>query len=244
MPYSVAMPSRSGSIHVATTKRLYKDTLYQTHLLRRSYRVGSQVKHETLGNISHLPEELIDLIRRFLAGERFVEVAAAFQIERCLPHGHVEAVLGMVRKLELDTLIYSKRCRERDLVLAMIVERLLHQGSKLATTRWWHETTLAEELGVADASEDDLYAALDWLLGRQPQIEKKLAARHLTEGGRVLYDVSSSYYEGRTCPLAVFGHDRDGQKGLPIIVYGVLTDAEGRPVAVDVYPGNTGDPTT
>jgi transposase len=238
------MPSRSGSIHVATTKRLYQGTLYRTHLLRRSYRVGPQVKHETLGNISHLPDELIELIRRFLTGERFVSASESFAVERCLPHGHVEAVLGMVRKLELDTLIYSKRCRERDLVLAMIVERLLHQCSKLATTRWWHETTLAEELGVADASEDDLYAALDWLLGRQPQIEKKLAARHLTEGGRVLYDVSSSYYEGRTCPLAVFGHDRDGQKGLPIIVYGLLTDSEGRPVAVDVYPGNTGDPTT
>jgi hypothetical protein len=226
------MPSRSGRIHVATTKRLYKGTAYRTHLLRRSYRVGSQVKHETLGNISHLPDELIALIRRFLAGERFVSASEAFQVERSLPHGHVEAVLGMIRKLELDTPIYSKRCPERDLVLAMIVERLLHQCSKLATTRLWHQTTLAEELGVDQASEDDLYAALDWLLDRQPRIEKKLAARHLTEGGRVLYDVSSSYYEGRTCPLAVFGHDRDGQKGLPIIVYGLLTDAEGRPVAV------------
>jgi len=244
MPYIMGMPSRSGSIHVATTKRLYKGTLYRTHLLRRSYRVGSQVKHETLGNISHLPEELIELIRRFLAGERFVEAASAFQIERSLPHGHVEAVLGMIRKLELDGLIYSKRCRERDLVLAMIVERLLDPCSKLATTRLWHQTTLAEELSVADANENDLYAALDWLLHRQPQIEKKLAARHLSEGSRVLYDVSSSYYEGRTCRLALFGHDRDGQKGLPIIVYGILTEAEGRPVAVEVYPGNTGDPTT
>ena len=240
----MGMPSRSGSIHVATTKRLYKGTLYRTHLLRRSYRVGSQVKHETLGNISHLPEELIELIRRCLAGERFVAATAAFQIERSLPHGHVEAVLGMIGKLELDSLIYSKRCRERDLVLAMLVERLLHPCSKLATTRLWHETTLAGELAVADANEDDLYAALDWLLDRQPSIEKKLATRHLSEGSRVLYDVSSSYYEGRTCRLALFGHDRDGQKGLPIIVYGVLTDSEGRPVAVDVYPGNTGDPTT
>lgn len=244
MLYSSVMPSRSGSIHVATTKRLYKGTFYRTHLLRRSYRVGSQVKHETLGNISHLPEELIELIRRFLAGERFVETKATFQIERSLPHGHVEAVLGMIRQLELDTLIYSKRCRQRDLVLAMIVERLLHPCSKLATTRLWHETTLAEELGVSDANEDDLYAALDWLLERQSPIEKKLAARHLSAGSRVLYDVSSSYYEGQTCRLALFGHDRDGQKGLPIIVYGVLTDGEGRPVAVDVYPGNTGDPTT
>lgn len=238
------MPSRSGSIHVATTKRFYKRKLYQTHLLRRSYREGSQVKHETLGNISHLPADLIEIIKRFLAGEKFVSAAQAFVIERSLPHGHVEAVLGMITKLELNTLIFSKRCRERDLVVAMIVERLIHQCSKLATTRLWHQTTLAEELSVGDADEDELYAALDWLWARQPQIEKKLAARHLAEGGRVLYDVSSSYYEGRRCPLAVLGHDRDGKKGRLIIVYGVLTDAEGRPVAVEVYPGNTGDPTT
>ena len=129
------MPSRSGSIHVATTRRLYKGRLYQTHLLRRSYRQGAQVKHETLGNISHLPEELIDLIRRCLAGEKFVSTSEAFRIERSLPHGHVEAVLGMIRKLELDTLIDSKRCRQRNLVVAMIVERLIHPRSKLATTR-------------------------------------------------------------------------------------------------------------
>ena len=238
------MPSRSGSLHVATTRRLYKGRVYQTHLLRRSYRQGAQVKHETLGNISHLPEELIDLIRRCLAGEKFVSTSEAFRIERSLPHGHVEAVLRMVSQLELDRLIYSKRCRQRDLVVAMIVERLIHHCSKLATTRLWHHTTLAEELAVADASEDELYQALDWLLERQPQIEKKLAARHLREGGRVLYDVSSSYYHGQCCPLALFGHDRDGKKGLPIIVYGVLTDSQGRPVAVEVYPGNTGDPST
>src|SRR5947199_2160712 len=128
----MGMPSRSGSIHVATTKRLYKGTLYRTHLLRRSYRVGSQVKHETLGNISHLPEELIELIRRCLAGERFVAATAAFQIERSLPHGHVEAVLGMIGKLELDSLIYSKRCRAGDLVLAMVVDSLMHPWLILA----------------------------------------------------------------------------------------------------------------
>jgi len=244
MAYSIGMPSRSGSLHVATTKRRYKGHLYQTHLLRRSYRQGTQVKHETLGNISHLPEELIEVIRRSLAGEKFVSVSAAFSIERSLPQGHVEAVRGMIAQLGLDTLIYSKRCRPRDLVVAMLVERLIHPCSKLASTRLWHETTLAEDLGVADASEDELYQALDWLLERQPQIEKKLAARHLSEGGRVLYDVSSSYYHGQCCPLARFGHDRDGKKGLPIIVYGVLTDSQGRPVAVEVYPGNTGDPST
>jgi transposase len=149
-----------------------------------------------------------------------------------------------MRKLGLDSLVAAKRCRERDLVMAMIAARLLHPCSKLAATREWHTTTLAEELSVADATEDDLYQAMDWLLERQPRIEKKLAARHLGEDCLVLYDVSSSYYEGHTCPLAQYGHDRDGKKGLPIIVYGVMTDGEGRPIAVEVYPGNTGDPTT
>lgn len=147
-------------------------------------------------------------------------------------------------RLGLETLLASKPGRERDLVVAMIVERLLHPSSKLATTRLWHTTTAAEELNVADATEDDLYQALDWLLARQSRVEKKLAARHLPSGSLVLYDVSSSYYEGHTCPLARHGHDRDGKKGLPIIVCGLLTDSAGRPVAVDVYPGNTGDPTT
>ncbi|WP_321470929.1 IS1634 family transposase [uncultured Paludibaculum sp.] len=238
------MPSRTGRVHVATTSRTYKGKLYQTHLLRRSFRVGSQVRHETLGNISHLPPDLIDLIRRSLAGEQFLPASQAFLVERNLPHGHVQAVLGSMHRLGLDSLLASKPCRERDLVLAMIAERLLHPCSKLATTRLWHTTTLAEELGVADATEDDLYQAMDWLLARQSHIEKKLAQRHLHDGSLVLYDVSSSYYEGHTCPLARLGHNRDGKKGLPIIVYGLLTDSEGRPVAVDVYPGNTGDPTT
>ena len=205
---------------MATTSRTYKGKLYQTHLLRRTFRVGAQVKHETLGNISHLPPDLVELIRRALAGEKFLPASQAFVVERNLPHGHVEAVLGTMRRLGL------------------------YPCSKLATTRLWHTSTLAEELNVADANEDDLYEALDWLLARQARIEKKLAARHLGDGAQVLYDVSSSYYEGHTCPLARFGHDRDGQRGLPIIVYGLLTDAEGRPVAVEVYAGNTGDPTT
>src|SRR6516165_10547602 len=138
----------------------------------------------------------------------------------------------------------GNKTRQRDLVLAMIVQRLLDPCSKLATTRHWHSTTLAEELGVSEATEDELYAAMDWLFERQPRIEKKLAARHLGEGSLVLYDVSSSYYEGQHCPLAQYGHDRDGQKGLPIIVYGLMTDGEGRPIAVEVYRGNTGDPST
>jgi transposase len=238
------MPSRSGSVHVATTTRSYKGKTYRTHLLRRSFRVGSQVKHETLGNLSHLPDPLIDIIRRSLAGQRFVPASDAFLIDRTLPHGHVEAVLGTLRRLGLDSLLCSKASRQRDLALAMIAERVLFPCSKLANTRHWHTTTLAEELQVGDATEDDLYQAMDWLLERQPRIEKKLADRHLHDGSLVLYDVSSSYYEGHTCPLARRGNDRDGKKGLPIIVYGLLTDAAGRPVAVEVYPGNTGDPTT
>ena len=238
------MPSRTGSVHVATTSRTYKGRLYQTHLLRRTFRVGAQVKHETLGNISHLPPDLVELIRRALAGEKFLPATQAFVVQRNLPHGHVEAVLGTLRRLGFDSLLASQPSRQRDLALAMIAARLLDPCSKLATTRLWHTSTLAEELNVADASEDDLYQALDWLLARQARVEKKLAARHLGDGALVLYDVSSSYYEGHTCPLARFGNDRDGKRGLPVIVYGLLTDAEGRPVAVEVYPGNTGDPTT
>jgi len=229
---------------VATTKRVYKGKTYVTHLLRRSIRKGKTVTHETLGNLWHLPDHLIDLIKRSLKGESFVPAAEALRITRSLPHGHVEAVLRMIRQLGLDDLIASEPSRRRDLVVAMIVERLIFPSSKLANTRHWNDTTLAEELNVTDATEDQLYDAMDWLLGRQSAIEKKLARRHLSDGALVLYDVTSSYYEGKTCPLARFGHDRDGKAGLPIIVYGTLTDADGRPVAVQVYPGNTGDPRT
>jgi transposase len=229
---------------VATTRRVYKGKTYVTHLLRRSIRNGKAVTHETLGNLSHLPDHLIDLIKRSLKGETFVPASETFRVTRSLPHGHVEAVLKMIHKLGLDDLVASEPSRERNLVVAMIVERLVFPSSKLANTRHWHDTTLAEELEVTDATENQLYDAMDWLLTRQSAIEKKLAKRHLSEGALVLYDVTSSYYEGKTCPLAQFGHDRDGKTGLPIIVYGALTDADGRPVAVHVYPGNTGDPKT
>ncbi len=213
-------------------------------LLREGWRDGKKTHKRTLANLSAWPPHKIDLFRRVLRDEMLVSPAALFETERTLPHGHVEAVLGMIRTVGLETVLAAKRSRERDLVVAMIAERLLHPCSKLATTRLWHTTTLAEELAVEDADEDDLYAAMDWLLARQDRIEQKLAARHLTDGAVVLYDVSSSYYEGRTCPLARFGHDRDGHTGRPIIVYGVLTDRDGRPIAVSVYPGNTADPTT
>jgi transposase len=213
-------------------------------LLREGWREGKKTHKRTLANISDWPQYKIETLRRLLKDELLVSPKDLFHTERTLPHGHVEAILGTIRKLGLESIISSKPCRERDLVVAMVVERLIHPCSKLATTREWHTTTLAEELSVQDADEDDLYEAMDWLLQRKQRIEKKLAQRHLSEGCKVLYDVSSSYYEGRTCPLAYFGHDRDGQKGLPIIVYGVLTDAEGCPIAIEIYPGNTGDPTT
>jgi transposase len=213
-------------------------------LLREGWREGNQTRQRTLANLSHWPKQKIETFRRLLHDEPLVSPHDLFTTRQTLPHGQVEAILQMIRKLELERLLCAQPCRERDLVVAMIAQRLIDPCSKLATTRQWHSTTLAEELGVTDATEDDLYAAMDWLGERQERIEKKLAARHLEEGGLVLYDVSSSFYEGRTCPLAQFGHDRDGQKGLPIIVYGVMTNGEGCPVAVEVYAGNTGDPTT
>ncbi len=213
-------------------------------LLREGWREGKKTVKRTLANLSDWPQAQIESLRRVLRGETLVSPQDLLTTTHTSPHGHVEAILAMLRQLDLPAVIASKRCRERDLVVAMIIQRLIDPCSKLATTRAWHSTTLAEELGVADATEDELYGAMDWLWARQERIEKKLAARHLREGGLVLYDVTSSSYEGRTCPLAHFGQNRDGDKQLPIIVYGVMTDGEGRPLAVEVYPGNTGDPTT
>jgi transposase len=238
------MARKHRAVHVAKVTNTIKGVTYTSYYLRRTFRQDGKVKHETLGNLSDLPAHVIDLISRSLKGETFIPAADAFRITRSLPHGHVAAVLTMIRKLSLEELIASEPSRRRNLVIAMIVERLLFPSSKLANTRHWHDTTLAEELDLGDATEDQLYDAMDWLLTRQEAIEKKLARRHLTDGTLVLYDVTSSYYEGKTCPLARFGHDRDGKTGCPIIVYGALTDADGRPVAVQVYPGNTGDPTT
>ena len=213
-------------------------------LLREGWREGKIIKKRTIANLTDWPEHKIETLRRLLKDEQMVSIHDAFVIERSIPHGHVEAVLGTIKNIGLDNIIASKRSRERDLVIAMIAERLIQPCSKLATTRLWHTTTLAEELGVSDADEDDLYDAMDWLLARQQKIEKKLSGRHLSEGSLILYDVTSSYYEGRTCPLARFGHNRDKKKGKLIIVYGLLTDDIGRPIAVEVYPGDTGDPST
>ncbi len=212
-------------------------------LLRESRREGGKMVKTTIANLSKCPPDAIEALRLALRGVELVPKEEVFAVERSIPHGHVQAVLGMVRKLGVDKLLAARPCRERDLVLAMIAQRLLDPCSKLATTRVWHTTTLARELGVEDADANELYGAMDWLLERQERIEKKLAKRHLESGAVVLFDVSSSSYHGRTCPLAHYGHNRDGEK-LPSIVYGLLADGQGRPIAVDVYAGNTGDPST
>lgn len=238
------MSQRGGAVHVVTTRRHYKGRVYSSHLLRRSYREGNQVKNETLGNLSHLPESLIEVIRRALRGETFVALAERLEIVRSIAHGHVQAVRAAMQRLGFESLIASRASPERDRVCAMVAARILAPHTKLATTRWWHTTTLAEEYGVSEADEDDLYAAMDWLLERQGHIERKLAARHLQHGALALYDLTSSYFEGTHCPLAKIGHSRDGKKNKLQVNYGLLTTREGCPVAVSVYEGNTADATT
>lgn len=238
------MASRTGTAHVVTTKRQYNGKMYCTHLLRRSYREDGKVKNETLGNLSHLPDSVIDLIRRSLAGETFVPAGQAFEISSSRSHGHVQAVQLAMQRLGFASLLASKPCRERDLVLAMVASRIVSPATKLATTRLWQLSTLADEFGVSDASEDDLYAAMDWLLGAQDRIQKKLATRHLTQDSLVLYDLSSSYFEGSHCPLAKLGYSRDGKPGTLQVNYGLLTDGRGCPIAVSVFDGNTSDSKT
>ena len=213
-------------------------------LLREGYRDGGKVKNRTLANLSHWPPAKVDLLRRVLRDEPLTPSTALFEVLGSRHHGHVQAVRTAMHHLGVDTLIASRPSRERDLVLAMVAARILEPDSKLATTRWWHTTTLPADLEVSDADEDTLYEAMDWLLDRQARIEQKLAARHLRAGGLVLYDLTSSYFEGTTCPLAAFGHNRDGKKGKLQVNYGLLTDGRGCPVAVSVFPGNTGDPPT
>ncbi len=213
-------------------------------LLRESYREGKKVKKRTLANLSSLAMEQVELIRAVLRGDALTPVSNAFEIVASRSKGHVDAVLGAMRQLGFAALMSSKPCRERDLVAAMVAARILAPHTKLATVRWWGNTTLASELGVADATEDDLYAAMDWLLLQQDKIQKRLADRHLQEGGHVLYDLSSSYFEGACCPLARRGYSRDGKKGTLQVNYGMLTDARGCPVAIAVHDGNTADPVT
>lgn len=234
-------------MHVATTRRTYNGKVYQTHLLRRSYREGGKVKHQTLGNLSHLPPDLIDTIRRRLRGAQPSE-GGQWDIVRTFPHGHVAATLGTLQNLGLDNVLGSRPSRERDLAVGMIVARVIAPASKLATARAFKDetasTSLSLELGIQDVHEDELYETLDWLGKRQRRIETKLAKKHLTDGTLVLYDVSGSYYTGRRSGLIDFGYNRDGKRGVPQIVYGLLCNADGCPIVIEVFKGNTGDPKT
>jgi hypothetical protein len=218
---------------------------YESVLVRRSYRDGKKVRHETLANLSKLPAEVIAAIEATLKGQTLVPAETVCTIGRCLPHGHVAAVAAMARTLGLAALL-GPVCRSRDLALALIVSRVIRPASKLSTLSWWADTTLGADLDITGASTDELYAAMDWLADRQEAIETTLAAKHLgpkvNPSRMALFDLSSSWVTGRCCELAARGYSRDGKKGLPQIEYGILTDPEGRPVAVRVFPGNTADP--
>ena len=214
-------------------------------LLRESVREGKRVRKRTLANLSALPIEQAEMIRRILRGERLGPIEDGLEVVRSLAHGHVDAVRGAMRRLGFDKLIDARPSRERDLVMAMVAGRLVApEASKLGMTRAWADTTLADDLGVGDADEDELYAAMDWLIERQEAIEKRLAKRHLKDGGLVLFDLTSSYFEGVTCPLAKIGYSRDDKRGTLQVNYGLVTDARGCPVSVSVFEGNTADPKT
>jgi hypothetical protein len=232
-------------IETARSHQTLKDgteRVYQRHLLRRSYREGGKVRKQTLANLSYLPDEAIAALRLVLAGKTMVDADAALTVERSAGHGHVAAVHTIARQLGLPDLL-GPAGRARDLAYALIVSRVVRPRSKLSTVGWWDDVTLGSDLGVAGASTDEVYAAMDWLAGRQDQIEAQLARRHLQAGGIAMFDLSSSWVEGTHNQLAAFGHSRDGKRGKPQIEYGLLTDPQGRPVAVRVFAGNTADPT-
>jgi hypothetical protein len=235
-------------MHVETSRshQILKDgsvRTYERHLLRRSFRDGGKVRKETLANLSHLPPEAIAAVRAVLAGKTLVDAGDAGEIQRSLPHGHAAAVHQMARKLGFPALL-GPPGPERELAYALVVSRVLRPASKLSTAAWWGDVTLGTDLGVAGASTDDIYAAMDWLAAGQDDIEKRLARRHLREGGIAMFDLSSSWVEGSRCELAAYGYSRDGKRGKAQIEYGLLTDEDGRPVAVRVFAGNTGDPKT
>lgn len=240
------MGVKTGAVHVDTSRRTHvaadgSTRIYTRHLLRRSYRDerGKPVK-ETLANLSALPDDAVEVLRKALSGATMVEADEILEIERSLPHGDVAAAHAMAGKIGLKKLL-GPACPERDLAYALVVSRAVRPKSKLSTARWWEDTTLGADLGVAGKGTDEIYAALDWLLARQEKIEEELARRHLTPGGLALFDLSSSWVEGRCCPLAAFGYSRDRKRGKMQIEYGLLTDPEGRPVATRVFPGNTSD---
>jgi len=247
----LGMARTAGAMHVAKVVGRYKTKSgeqreYVSQLLRRTFREDGRVKHETLANLSPLPAAAIEAVRASLAGNTLLVAGQDLELTRSLPHGHVAAVLAHAHALGLPALL-GPAGRQRDLALALVVARVCRPGSKLATTRWWTDTTLAADLGIADASTDEVYAAMDWLGGRQDSIETALARRHLDGAANpdrlALFDLSSSWMTGSHCPLAARGYSRDGKKGLPQIEYGLLTDPAGRPVAIRVFAGNTADPT-
>lgn len=244
------MSKRSGAAHVVRVKKSHVDKHgqkreYRSAYLRRSFRQGSKVMNETVANLSVLPEHIVDVIDASLKGQTMVPAEAAATITRSLPHGHVAAVAAMAKTLGMPSLL-GAASRQRDIAFALIIARVCRPGSKLATTRWWADTTLADDLSVAGASTDEVYAAMDWLASRQEGIEAKLAKKHLSVRANparlALFDLSSSWVTGRACPLAVRGYSRDGKKGCEQIEYGLLTDPHGRPVSVRVVAGNTADP--
>ena len=227
------------------TDRQGRERQYESRLLRRTWRDGGTVRNETLANLSKLPDRIVDAVEAALKGQALVPAGEAVSIARSLPHGHVAAVYAMARRLGLPALL-GPAGRQRDLALALIISRVIAPGSKLPAIAWWGDVTLGADLGVGDAATDEVYAAMDWLEGRQDAIEAGLARRHLAPAANparmALFDLSSSWLEGRCCPLAARGYSRDGKKGRLQIEYGLLTDPAGRPVAVRVFPGNTGDP--
>jgi len=237
------MAKRTGPVHVVTTTREHKGKTYHSYLLCRSYREGSHVRKETVGNLSHLPLPIIDLIRRALREETLIPVDQ-FEVVRSVAHGDVHAVLTTIDRLGLERVLSTRRCPEAAVVTALIAARVIAPHTKLATTRWWHTRTLADDFGLQAVSEDDVYAAMDWLLDRQDAIERTLAGDHLAQGGLVLYDVSSSYFEGTKCPLAKRGYNRDGKRDKLQVNYGLVTNGAGCPVAVSVFEGNVADTTT
>jgi Transposase DDE domain len=236
--------AKTQAMHVVRVVSRQGGHEYTSTLLRNSYREDGKVKKQTLANLSHLPEPLVELIRAFLRGERFLPAGDALRITRTLPHGHVAAVLGMTRSLGLPGILDRRPSRSRDLATALIAGRLIAPASKLATAALLGQSTLGAACGVEGADENELYGAMDWLLARQAKVEAALARRHLAPGSLVLYDLTSTYVEGRCCPLARHGHSRDHRPDRPQVEFGLLTDARGCPVAVEVFPGNTADPAT
>ncbi len=244
------MARDTAGVHVTTQRRHYtgrdgRERVYETHLLRRSRRVDGKVRNETVANLSHLPAAAIEAVKAVLAGKSLLVAGEDLRVGRSLPHGHLAAVAAQANALGLPGLL-GPACRSRDIAYALICSRVVRPASKLATARWWADTTLADDVGLHEVGTDEVYAAMDWLLARQDAIEAALARRHLAPaanpGGLAYFDLTSAWVEGHRCPLAARGYSRDGKKGLPQIEYGLLTDPAGRPVAVRVFGGDTADP--